>query len=399
MFPYNVNPMNIIALKPSSSITNDVRGAMDLLAINKDKIRPFGSWIYKSQLYPGDIDLLEAAYHCCSPSEAAKVFAKKLQKIVKNIMNTRYTYVGDIKAGMDKRYIIDMGNIDYGARNIIEGYDYKNVRNQLRKLRNNKLLTSSEYETMKNLAIQDISIENFEKLYNLLRQKWLLRWSEDDILNGYKTLTGNVKYFLDSAIQDHTMTKIDVLKYINNKFVEVTNAYMLYYTDKEGNHVLLNFRNDLNRLAELLRLDANKLIYSPTNFNPFKAIKRLWSMNRINRNFDNINIITPFMQTDIGRLAQIKSEIETLILILISRKSPPIKTILKQINNFKTRLANIYQVDFDEKYIDSIIDSIETLDVKEIVVKLNEIMKYIKEIMNKYSLEFLENNPRLLDPF
>jgi hypothetical protein len=102
------------------------------------------------------------------------------------------------------------------------------------------------------------------------------------------------------------------------------------------------------------------------------------------------------MQSDLGRLSQLKSEIETIISILENIKSPPEKTIYEQIDNFRTRFANVYQIDFDEEGMDNIIISIlQKRDTSYSIENLKYILKYVKGLINKHTMEFLENSPQL----
>lgn len=395
-FPYT-NPRKIIQLKPKSSVSNEINDKIKLLSFDINNIIPFGSWVYKSQLYPGDIDLMETSYKCCSASEASKYFVKKIQGIVEKILKTRLVYLGDIKAGIDHRYKIDIGEIKYGPINRIYGYNPQKVNEELIKLYNDGLITKDELDEAREYNNNTGSIKYYENLYTFLRKKWLLRWNQNEILQGYKILRGGVKYTLEKALQDNTLTKIDIWGLIGNKFTEITNVYMLFYIDNNGNNILLNYKKDIRLLIKELTEDAQKLIYSPNFYSPFKAIKRIWSRSRILRDYRKVKIITPFMQTDVGRLSQIKSEIETLIFILGSVKSPPIKTIYKQIDGFKTRLANVYQIDFDEEMIDNIITSIINNKNKiDTINKLEYMYKYFASLIDKYSQQFLKLHRDLL---
>lgn len=382
--------------KPLSSISNEIYNKIKLISINKDNFIPFGSWTYKSQLYPGDVDLMEASEKCCDRDTAVKYFVKEIQKIVKNVLNERLIYLGDVKAGIDKRFNIDIGNIIYDSNIKIIGYNPNNIKSHLNQLYQSSLLNQDEYKYALDLIQNNISVIDYEKLSDFLRSKWLLRWNATELLNGYKILIGNKKYSLADAIQDNTMTKIDIWGNINNRFVEITNVYMLYYVNKEGERVLLNFENDLSLMIQKLHEEAMKFLYSPTYFNPFKMVKRIWSISRITKRYDIIKILTPFMQSDLGRLSQLKSEIETIISILENVKSPPKKTIYEQIDNFRTRFANIYQIDFDEEALDNIIISIvENKNTEYSIENLKYVLKYIKGLINSHTMEFLENSPQL----
>lgn len=390
--PFDFNFEKWTKTKPKSSISNDIQDKINIITMNPDNYIPFGSWTYKSQLYPGDVDLMEAAEHCCDRESAVKYFVGEIKKIVRKILKVKLLYLGDVKAGIDERYVVDIGKIEYGPSTKITGYDPKYIIKQIVKLAGDGLLTKDEVMKLGAMLKDNISVEDFEKLSDFFRSKWLLRWNAKELLNGFKVLPGKLKYTLGDAIQDNTMTKIDLWGQINARFIEITNVYMLYYIDEYGQRVLLNFENDLRLMVQKLTDEANKFLYSPTYFNPFKMIKRIWSISRITGNKEMIKKLTPFMQSDMGRLSQIKSEIETLIGILENVKRPPVKTIYKQIDSFKSRFANVYQVYFEEDKVDGILSSIlSKQNTKYTIEHLEYILKYVKLVINTNTMEFINN--------
>ena len=100
----------------ASSYPTDIKEASYLIAFNPDKLMYYGSQAKKAMhLSSGDIDLLEQV-----KVTDAGALASKIQRIIKTIQSTRYTYLADFKSGVDTHYIVDIGTIKNGK---VVGYD------------------------------------------------------------------------------------------------------------------------------------------------------------------------------------------------------------------------------------------------------------------------------------
>jgi hypothetical protein len=103
------------------------------------------------------------------------------------------------------------------------------------------------------------------------------------------------------------------------------------------------------------------------------------------------------MQTDLGRLSQINSEIETLIMILINVKSPPMASIIRQIDNFKWRIGNIFEIDINAesiiKTLDDLINKKKNIvnNKKFIVEVLDDMHTFFKKIIASETMRVLKN--------
>lgn len=386
------NPKKLIQLKKMNSINKQILKGIKTISKNKNNITPFGSWIYKSQLYPGDVDLIELEEHCCDLKTALKAFVKDTQKIVKNIMKTRGTYIGDIKAGIDLAFKINIGQLlfDKIGNYKIVGYDATKIREDFTELYDLKIISKKELNDYLKYVPDQIDQLGYEELYEKLREKWLLRWSGDEILQGYKTVSGDRIITLAEAINMPTMTKIDMWQKVNERFLEFSNVLVYYLINENGERTLLNYANDPFDMVNQLKYEVQKYAFSITNYKPFKMVKRMWSIARQNKDYKLIELLTPLMATDLGRLSQITSEIETLILILNNVNSPPMQSILDQIDNFKYRLNNVFELDVG---MDSVIKTIDliTKRVKNTKTNRNYIIERLKELKKHFQKIINEN--------
>jgi len=69
--------------------------------------------------------------------------------------------------------------------------------------------------------------DEYDIIFNLFRNHRVIRWTEDEILQGYKMLPGKLKFKFIDGLKQKSHIKIDVLAYINNRFIEVTNFFYL----------------------------------------------------------------------------------------------------------------------------------------------------------------------------
>lgn len=386
----------LTAVKPDSSISNPIKKIIELISGKSKSVIPFGSWKYKSQLYPGDIDLIEIDEECCSKEEATIKFVKHIQKIVRAIKNARGVYLGDIKAGEDKLFKVDIGQMIFDNNGFVRIDNYNPVKirafvNEWSKL---KLITPEQKKEILSHVLDKTNQLHFEQLYATLRELWLLRWTEKEILKGQKKLPGKRKYTLAQAINDPTITKIDLWTQISGRYMEFSNLLVFYMIDKDGNRKVLNF-NDAD-IVEALKFQVQKFAFSKNDLKLLKMVKRIWSIARLTNDKKMIEKLTPLLQTDLGRISQISSEMDTVILMLQNLKIPPMSSIMKQIDGWKYRFSNIYQLDINEEEIDKIFDKLlkhnkNTKANKEYIIKvLKELKSQFLKISNDVLMKILK---------
>ena len=432
----------LIAQKPESAVPYEIQEDVDLLTGNaiRDKtskeerslipendidVIPFGSWTYKTQFYPGDVDLITNYYHrcvqnkpekervgqprtCANKVQATNYFVDLIQNIIRRIQRENKIndkegrtlfYIGDIKAGEDKIFKINIGKIQYNNQGYVKVAEYfpEKIHGFFKEWHKMKLISVDEMDKFIKMSPNEITQEQYENLYAALREKWLLRWKVEEILKGYKDLPGKRKKTLGEAINDPAMTKIDMFSDIFGKFIEVTNVMQLWSADQKKRGHLLNFNSGLGdeSIPELLRYDVQKLLFSVTDYKLFKAVKRVWSIARLDRNREVVEKLIPILQSDLGRISQASSEIETLGLML-GLKNPPLQDIAVQLEGIRYRLSNVYKFPIDEEEVDhkliQIEDAIENKDGKNsqkeidhFIDSLKKIKKRFTEILNEYT--------------
>jgi hypothetical protein len=383
------NISRFIETKPESAYPQSVKNEIKLLSFSKNGFAvPFGSYIYKIQKYPGDIDLVEEFKECCDVHDVVSKFERALKRIVKKIKKARYHYYSEFKAGLDKRFDFDIGNISNGIYTPLEY-----LQDIIFDLYDNKLLSKNEYDIIMDILSKgyQLSGDDYDIIFHIIRQHRILRWSEEEILRGYKLLPGKIKITLKTALAMHTPVKIDEVVFINGRFIEATNFIQLAYEEGD-NYVPINIDLEKEHDAETqLPQEIEKLYYSNMWYSPFKMIKRMYSLSRHRLDQNTLLKILPFISSNTSLMYQIKSEIDIIILLLEKIKSPPMKSIEKQLDEMKGRIVSVIELDEDED--NSINDYIDATNKTKIKIKKIEILKalnkFIKKIINYETIEYL----------
>lgn len=341
---------------------------------------PFGSYIYRIQKYPADVDLIEEFNEYDTVEQVINKFIINLKRVVKDILLSKLHYFSEFKCGLDNRYNIDIGNCKDGV------YDINPQLLDISKdLYNNGLLDDHELNKISKIYNHNINNgDGYDVIFNIFRNRRILRWSANEILTELKYVN-NKKFTLFGALHDKTDVKIDVLLLYNNKFIEMTNYVLLEVGDREH---WININPDLQyNLNKVLPIEIEKLYFSNYYYSPFKMVKRMYSLARTNRNIEELNKIIPVISSNISLLYQLKGEIDVILLILEKVYNPPIITILKQLDNMKTSLVNILQFNNDE--INDIVDLINYCLKTKNIPNIQASLKYLNDIHFKPKINFL----------
>lgn len=312
-------------------------------------------------------------------------FIKALKRIIKSL--GEYHYFSEFKAGFDHEFDFNVGELQDGLYTpnpelltIISGKVAK------------KLMTQNEYEYIKRVLEFMPSLPFSKKsmvydlIHNLIRNKRILRWSKEEIMKGYKMLTGGRgKYTLSMALRDKAIVKIDLIVLINNKFVEVTNIMSLAYTHPDGFVIPINIDEKNLHDVEGLKFEVEKLYYSDKFYSPFKACKRMYSICRAIKDYTYVERIVGIISGDVSSLYQISSEIDAIIILLERLKTPPIKKINDQLSEMKGRI--VYILDITNEQIIHISNEIDRIiKIKSKKTKIDALKYFYKNLKHLISI-------------
>ena len=378
--------------KPKESYPESVNKAKKILAYDPKNISIFGSYSYRSHKYPGDIDLIEKITICCTKKKAIEEIVMGMIRIVKNILTEPGYYFSEMKAGIDKTYEIDIGEMKNGK---VVGYEQEKVVNNIKSLYSKSKLSKKEYEIAITSAKEKIKAEEYDKIYNILRNRRILRWTAQEVINGYKKMSSGGLITLGEAIGMNTPLKIDAWIPIECKYVEVTNFFVVTYKDKEGKENFINFdpehyyKPEIG-ISEIIRKMANDKV----NYKPFKLAKRMWSLSRMIGYKEGIKRLMELLNSDAAIVYQIHSELEVIINMLSKLYKPPMEMLMEQLNSMKMKLSYDIEMEVDDKLFNKTIDEITKgkYGIRETIEKLKELDGYLYDKVNKYSKKFMAKN-------
>lgn len=363
--------------KNLNDLSREIKNVTKTITISPTKSKLYGSFVYRAQTYPSDIDVHEVIDSSISKEDAYSKMVDALRTLIKKIHTMPGAYVGDIKAGMDKRFEVDIKD--------------KNFLNILDKWLKDGLVTKSEYDNLENLYL--------DKSYNLLEEEirnlQVIRWKEREVLQGFKFLRGRKRLNLIDAVKGKSAIKIDMWAPIDGKYNEITNFFFVVNKLPNGKVELLNTDKE-DYLTEMVKQIEK---YNKKEFyNPFKATKRMWGIARHTENEPLLKKLTPLFQGDMARINQIMSEISTIILMMENMNVLPVNILRSQIDGFKDRLSYVYEVPIDLDKISSLIDEI----IKKLykpggggpapIPKLKELKEYLEKLRNSGTEQFLNEN-------
>jgi len=206
-----------------------------------------------------------------------------------------------------------------------------------------------------------------------------LHWTKKEILNNKKLLLNKSYITLEEAIKQKSTIKIDVIAYINNTFIEISENY---YIKLNG---ISNFdEKELNKNSIISSIkESEEDEIKDNNYN--KALKRFFSRSLIlNKNDPKIKLLIDFFNSDIGILNKTRSDLDTLILLLEKVKDINIDQILNALDIMK--FQNSYNTIKD--YTNDFIKIIAIKDKKKLYKLLVQLRNNIYNLVNKHSKIF-----------
>lgn len=379
--------------RPLVSYPPDIFKNIQILTAHKgDKVIPFGSLTYRAQKYPGDIDLREDFIDCCHPDEVVTKFAKYLRALVKKITARKNHYVTEIKAGIDERYDIDIGSCQNGV--------YQPNKEVLISITNLYytigLLNDEEKNDIMDILGKKGTLGGDE--YDLMKFVWrerkILRWTSDEIIQGHKILPLNEKIYLHESLLAKSDVKIDTISLIKERYVEVTNYFTLGYFGTDGMPIAVNFKDNVldkeisyKKYETQMKTEIEKLYYSNMYFSPFKMVKRIWAFSRSFKDNDSIIHLQHLIGGDLSLGYSLTSELSA-ILSVVKHKHRIYKSMYHSLDQIKWKLNGVSYI--DDQILTQLLKLIDNTkkvkSYKSFLKKIDHIEHFIKKIVNENTI-------------
>lgn len=358
----------LLQTRPMSSLSVDTLEAMKLITLDQ-KYPPsiVGSFKYIVHEYPADIDMFEKYETCCDMDGAAKDVANKFKDMGRKIAQKKDVYLGDFKAGYDNRYKINIGHLNKHGK--LLSYNPTNIRATIIALEHKGLLTKEQKDIWLSKVIDQPLLQEYMALEKVVRSKYVIRWSIEELIKGEKELPLGVMLSLENALSMKSIVKIDIWVYLSGRYVEMTNWYMILYKDAKTRNIK-NLSVKPEKYQSSLVKDL--LYYNNPVVNKYmKFAKRLWLYAVLKKDKKLMTSLYPLFSSGASKMYQIMGECETISLVLENVHKPDMTSIVSNIEDWKTRLGTVMS------------------DILPIPVAHNIYMKIDDMLAHKYDSAFL----------
>ena len=381
--------LKLLQQKPIISYTIPSIEAINMISTKKfPDVVVAGSYIYRIQRYPGDIDLTDTIIKVKKgKNDPIGELVKSIQDIIirikKKTLGKTNFFLGDIKIGMDRDYkqlIKSIGEIKSGR---IVGYNYSGSIKELDRLKQKKLISSKHYVQIKELLKKKPSLLDFELLLEKFNNLIVYRWRASQIVKGYVEFADE-KLTLREAIQSPGIIKIDMYYWLNNRFVEIT-SFLQLFIKKNGKLINVNIERKESEYIPDMKEQLHKYL-SKFHFNPFKALKRMLVLSFIGKNDSDSRVLSKLMSSGYAIMYQVVGDLKVLLEITETINAPPYEKMGIEVNDMKDRLARIYEFDIPKKIYESINELYDDLSsglTSEIEKTFKDLIMKLSNILNK----------------
>lgn len=313
--------------KDISMLNNKIGDLIERFSV-KGKLKLVGSNQRRGMIFTSDYDLIVVL------KGRAATLAKHFQNVMKQIDVKKYFFM-DFKCGLFKK--------------LIYNFDKDNLTEYLK----NPLITKSYKKKILNAKGED--------RVKLIRDLFILRWTRQDIIDGFVKLIDGTKYSLEQSLEDDTIIKLDIIIPVGSRFAEVSEMY-IYNQSKDDNTSIIQSLSD----------DVEKFRHE----NSMKALKRLYSIIDLEDKTDKrIPKLELFFNSEYGLLNKIASDLD-ILLLLTQKHNVPFDKIVSNLQMLKENLA---LTDVADKQKILMLNKVTPTNFREICEKM---ITYLRRLIN-----------------
>lgn len=356
----------------SSNYSNDAKTIINSISFeNGMGVIVLGSNSLRSQLFPADFDIYqEVRLKKQQEPRALHYLTKEFQRIIRHLKTVPNLYIGDIKAGLVEQWRI-LQRATYWNGNRVVNYNQQIALHNLEIIKN--LIPNLDYNTILKLLTPVPSLDDYSKLRELCKYH-IVRWKADDIMNGKVKLLDGSFMTLEEAFKSPIIAKLDVIGFVeNSRYMEFAIIYQFFNGYTCLNPDEINITRSLKENIELYMHEQNY----------FKVLKRLYALAKHKHNEKIVEQLTPILNSDMGILYQIISDINTLILVLSNTKAKDKGKIHFEIDQFINRLSNVYQFKDYLKNEQAILRDIKIATSSSLPI-LSKIIEPLRDALNNH---------------
>lgn len=347
----------LVKKKYPDNYSNEVETILDDMTIGDEMVLA-GSASLRSQQYASDFDGFEIV-------NLTKDTVKQFQSIIKKLQKPNI-FITDIKSGE----IPQMKVID-------DEYDYEVSKEKIGILLKHNLISKEEAKEALEILPKKANEYDLIKARDKIKFH-ILRWSPKEVLENKKKLRNGMTITLEETFKQPALTKLDVVALIEkNRYAEFSMIYDFGKYKETNSDMLKSIEEDYKKYMVI--------------GNYFKALKRLFSLAKIENNKKEIERLNEILNSDLGKLNLVIGDIDTLQTVLDEESD--LETIKYEIDQFKNRLSKIYTIDSYLKIEPKILEKIKAiehiLDRKKLKDILEEIAEELNNVLQKEAKKFI----------
>lgn len=333
-----------------------------------ESISMLGSMSIRSQQYAGDYDAHEIVNRKGSKAKVLDELASEFKEIVKRIRRIPNLAVGDIKSGSIPEWEI-----------FDEAYSAPKSLSRIDNLLRNGVITEPEAERSRSILKPHLSVIELMKVKKELRFN-VVRWTIPEVLEGAKKLRDGRTYTLQEAFSSPSITKLDAIGFVqNNKFTEFSVIYNFKCNGKSLNYMIEDIAKSLKRDIDFYKAEGK----------PFKAMKRQFALAKFKNDNKTMKRLTPILNSDLGRIYSLSADIETLIVLLENESKVNMKNVRFEIDQFKSRIANVYEnksvIKKEHQVVGRINSALKSSSKTQIIANLTAIRDILDKALEKHT--------------
>ncbi len=311
---------------------SDAVGVLDAMSFTDGKaVRLVGSMAIRSQQYAADYDGIEVV-RLSEPSdkEALSILSEKFKGIIKRLRSHPNSFIGDIKAGSVEEWRVIPADAKLVGSEVV-GFNSAFARGRINELVRDKVITEAEAKEAHSL-VRDVTPTSFALAKAVLKYH-IVRWTPGEVLAGHKKLRDGRTYTLEEAFSSPSISKLDVISFVeNSRYTEFSMVYEFFNNGRPLNPYPIDMEAVIRE--DILRYQHER--------NYVKVLKREFVLAKLNNDKELLEKLSVILNSDVGRLYQIKSDAKVLVELLENREAVDDKKVRFEIDQFKKRLSNVY---------------------------------------------------------
>lgn len=327
----------------------DVLAVLDAMTLG-DGLFLAGSSSLRSQQYAGDYDGYEVVEGKFKSDAAALThYRKRFQAMIKDL-RAKKIYISDIKSGAIKEWEIIPDTVGIKGSKVI-GYDAEAIHKRIDELAIKKVLTHTEARMAKELSVSRPTVKDLLKAKEYCKFH-VIRWNPIEVARNKKVLRDGRSVTLEETFSQPAITKVDTIALVQrNRFTD----FSVIYEFRNGSKVLNPILEDVKTS---LKKDIDELTAAGEYF---KALKRKFALAKLNKDTAQLERLNKILNSDLGRLYHVVGDIRTLEEVVTDYNKAKLPLIRYEIDQFKSRLANVYALPDYLKHAPKFIETIQRI--------------------------------------